>query len=770
MSFRDPSSTKLFSGKIAKLYNRVKTRVFGAGQTHIQAAISNVSVILKKFFTRLQKPLFSYRPIAKGDFVNADSYNNSIEDIKDDLDLMHEESTVAARMSAEVFNIGLLQSAELNRRAAEAASKVADLRLLGGQLDGQTIIAGDDFQDTSRVDGQYATQFPKASVSGREGVCTLNRLSSDNVLSDGAQIEVTPIGITISSNADNTERFYEGDFYDFVGKARPEGGQWNLEELVDPDLLDQLTGDRVPTRGDITDLQGNFGNNDPNAQSDIATVIGGDHTHQAIWHGAYGDDWTPEPLRDGAINDLRQAGSERQVGDPLRPEDITVIDRGATEAEKQSTRQRMIDGSSDSFWECEYVVNAGAAFNNSVVFDADGNISSSLNQQELRNRAVTRDAELSVDLDIYVTLTLNEQRSVNWLSINPMNFGESTFLQIIEVSTASDEGAEFIPVEGLDRNRFANILSSSVNDELQEEDVAATIAPTRSSFTGQGVFSFPARDARKVRFKIRQTTPVPNPYQRMNIELNRTRSYDFGYTASADTNFSRWNRYMKRTVILSYLQTVQVLTGQRSAGEVAAVTDAAAGVSHAQTQTSGGLFGGTTTRSRSFSLNDSGWQMGRSWLETYYDKLRYAIGIREIGAFSYRYTEKAELVSTEFRVPQGIWKMQLQVDEDIPGDFDSAKRYVQYYVSIDNGGTWTEINPIDHPTIYSNGIPVPKTLTVAENIAGPTPDEEGVMDLSDATGVKLKAVFSNEPALDSAENYSPALKSYRLKIFPKAGN
>lgn len=751
MSFKNPSSTKLFSNKIAKLYKRIKDRVFATGENHFQSAVTEVSLILKKFFTRLQKPIFTYKPLVKGDFVNVGTYNDSIEDIKDDLDIVHEESTIAARMSAEVFNIGQAQTTELNRRAAEAASRVADLRLLAGQLDGQTITAGDDFQDRSRIDNQFATQFPRAEVSSRDGVCTLKRIESENVLLEGAVIEITPVGLTISSNIDNTERFYEGDFYDFIGKARPEGGSWNLEELVDPDLLET-----------ITTQPAGFGQQ-PGEELDL----GGEGTEQYTYHGAGGPNWQPEPLRDENINDLRQPGEERQFGDPLRPEDITVIDRGATETEKQEARQRIIDGNADSFWECEYVVNAGSAFDNDVVFGDDGNISTTLSQQELRNRAILRDEEINIDMEIYVTLTLPESRSINWLSVNPMNFGESSFLQIIEISTAETSGAEFIPVEGLDRNRFANILSSSVNDELQEEDVAATLAPSRNSFRGQGVFSFPARQASKVRFKIRQTTPVPNPYQRMSIELNRNRSWDWAYGGKeSGSHIRRYTRYMKRTVILSYLQTVQVMTGARSVGEIAAETNASGGAS--QSAGGRGTFG--SGRSYSAALNDSGWQVGRSWLETYYDKLRYAIGIREVGAYSYKYSDKAEMVSREFQVPQGIWKMQLQVDEDIPADFDSSKRYVQYYVSIDNGGNWTQINPIDHPTIYSNGVPVPKTLTVAENIAGPTPDEEGVMDLSDATSVKLKAVFMNEPALENADNYSPALRSYRLKIFPKAGN
>lgn len=642
----------------------------------------------------------------------------------------------------------------MSRRAAEAASKVTDLRILSGQLDGQSIIAGDDFQDTSRIDLKYATQFPKAEVVGKDGICTLARLDSENILLDGAEINITPVGLSIGSNVDNTERFYEGDFYDFIGKARPEGGNWNLEELVDPTLLDDLSGDRVPTFGDSQDGSNN------------ALFLGGEHTHQNTFHGAGGANWTPPSLRDNAINDLRQPGEERQVGDPLRPEDITVVDRGATEAEKNVARQKIIDGNSDSFWECEYVVNATSLEDENVVFDDNGNLSTSLSQQQLRNRAALLDQTLEIDLEIYVTIKLPETRDVNWLSINPMNFGESTYLQVVEVSTALDEGAGFIPVEGLDNNRFANILSASVNEELQEEDVAAIMAPSRNSFRGQGVFSFPSRSAKMIRFKLRQTTPVPDPYQRMSIELNRNRTWDWAYTGKETGHeFRKYTRYMKRIVTLPYLQTVQVLTGARSISEVAAETSAAPSVS--ATGSSGGFSG---SRSYSASLNDSGWQVGRSWLETFYDKIRYAIGIREVGAFSYRYSNNSELISKEFIVPQGIWKMQLQVDEDIPAGFDSAKRYVRYYISIDNGGSWTEINPIDHPTIYESGIPVPKTLTVAENIAGPTADEEGVMDLKDATGVRVRAVISNEPSLANADNYSPALKSYRLKVFPKAGN
>lgn len=232
-------------------------------------------------------------------------------------------------------------------------------------------------------------------------------------------------------------------------------------------------------------------------------------------------------------------------------------------------------------------------------------------------------------------------------------------------------------------------------------------------------------------------------------------------------------RVLSREVKLTYLQTLMVRGGNRSVGELAGEGGGVGSVSAAtSTPGSPGFFGLFSSPGSSYSMNssDTGWVVQRTWNETEFDKARYAIGLRQIGAYYYKFAKTSELVSIEYGSPKPIAKVQLRVVEQIPVAFPVGGRYILYYVGYDNGLTWHQINPLDHPTIVeASGKVVPRTLTFNPSVGGVAKETDKFITTPEPVmKIRLRAVFLS-PEIDGAEDHSPTLKSYRMLIRPHGG-
>lgn len=233
-------------------------------------------------------------------------------------------------------------------------------------------------------------------------------------------------------------------------------------------------------------------------------------------------------------------------------------------------------------------------------------------------------------------------------------------------------------------------------------------------------------------------------------------------------------RVLSREVKLTYLQSVMVRGGQRSAGELAGEGGGTGSYSgSASTPGSPGFMGIGASGGSSYSAssNDTGWVISRTWDETHFDKTRWAIGIRDIGAFNYRYAPTSEMVSQPFSSPRPIAKVSLRVVEQIPAIFPLGRRYITYYVSPDNGETWHEINPLDHPSYLDDqGRVIPRILTFNPDVGGPSGELRKFVETgSPVIQVRFRAVFRTAEGIDDPERYSPVLRSYRLQLYPFGG-
>jgi hypothetical protein len=348
-------------------------------------------------------------------------------------------------------------------------------------------------------------------------VVTLARIEAINVF-EGANvnIDVKPLnaGITTNPTPDNTNRFYEGNFFDFGGQARPEGGKFHLEEKIKPGVVRSGDGEIK-----MVELESN-----------------------TFFQNA---------------GDLRKGGGLPGDNNPISPDDIQVIDRGASAEEKQQSRLKMVDGNPDTFWECEVVqvaneldriargtpntlstsVGGSAYAPPQYVKKMTGRTKQGVGPQYSvevepnpthdpatpeRLRAFAASAEIDqFDLEVEFIFRLSRPQFLNFLTFNPYNFDEAAWLEIFEVSTSPDQSSAFEIIEGFENNQFQNTLTGEANEELDADEAKNVLSPDRYAYRGQGVWTFPVRTVTRIKFKIRQKTPVPNPYQTLVVQLRR---------------------------------------------------------------------------------------------------------------------------------------------------------------------------------------------------------------------------------------------------------
>lgn len=105
------------------------------------------------------------------------------------------------------------------------------------------------------------------------------------------------------------------------------------------------------------------------------------------------------------------------------------------------------------------------------------------------------DTPLVLDL----TFTLQEEKIINHIHINPVNFGTPTPLKINKIETSKD-GKEFM----------------SIKDEIpikdfvpEEEDNVFELSAPSSKYSGQGFYSFLPRRAKYINIRFEQNTPYP---------------------------------------------------------------------------------------------------------------------------------------------------------------------------------------------------------------------------------------------------------------------
>ena len=429
----------------------------------------------RSFFFSIGSPNSAYNPLIKGVPPSSVQYNRTMEQIQSDIESAYEETRNLDVAQVSAFNFSKTVFAELNARLSEATSKVVDLNLLNGLIDQDILVGGDDFLSTEFIDNDFPLQNSPADVLINSGIVVLQRIGTNNVATPETKVKVVPIepaDISTVPTVNNEERFYEGNFYNYATRARPEGGQWHLESLIDEDRLGGTTGD--------------------------SSFVVRKKTTVGELHAAL-DRVTPVP----------------------DPSSFIVVDLGASEEEKESIRKNMLDEDPSTWWESEYIITAAQPIlDKEEVLSNNGGLTTQVNidSNTLRQRALNNDIE---DLSLEITLEFSEEQMINFITLNPFNFGETAWIDVLGIEIASSD-ENFQPIPNFNQSLFDNTLTNEANEFLNEERQSETLSPSRFSYKGQGVWSFPSQAAKLIKMRIKQRIPVPNPYHKMHVLMTRT--------------------------------------------------------------------------------------------------------------------------------------------------------------------------------------------------------------------------------------------------------
>ena len=510
MNLRQNNRSVFVTERVRALFNRFSAQRIGSERTDVRKHLQDIYEGFKSLYTSIGKPTVKYRPFDPKDIPRSNTYNRTMQEIESDLELAYNETESLGHSFVETFNYANSLSKELDSEGAKASSKVVDLRILGGQFDQNMLIAGDDFNDLSKVDQTAPAQNSRADVNTAQGIATLNRLESENLVNQNVTIKVEPVGprdLTKNPTVGNVDRFYEGNFYDFVNRSRPEGGYFHFEEYLASTVKEQGISRKV------VNTSGGLG-----SQQDIQNLIAAEA----------GD-----------------SGGGRRI----KPQDILVIERGASEPEKEEIRINLVDNNPATFWECEYVVtdlalqdivedgravSEGGTFSQKQLAEGEeviNNLDVTPTLNDLRTRTELTTAGSDDDLIIEITVTLDSPGPVNWISINPNNFNETAWTDVLDISYSDDSSSAFSTIPGFANDIHDNILTDHANAEITSEEQSSILAPDRYSYKGLGVWSFEAVTARIIKIRLRQRTGVPDPYQRLAIRLHRTFRQTFTTTS-----------------------------------------------------------------------------------------------------------------------------------------------------------------------------------------------------------------------------------------------
>lgn len=691
----------------------------------------------KDFFTNLGKPTIVKKLIKKGSPARSSEYNDYMVQINNDLTLGYKQTDALASVIVRDFNYSEADRQMLKNRVSKIASTTVDYSFYSNGAKSQSIFASDDFTDNKKFDfTKVSAGANAAELISNEGVVTLKR--TGNIDRSSLVNRVTGIKESIPEwDPSSQTGGYEGLYFGVKGEPRPEGGKWHVQFAAD--------------------------------------------------------------------------GS-------------TMYEIGASEEEKMPRRLQMFDNNPDTFWEVELNTTAVIGYQdktsgkqisveefNQLVADevtspnvntSGGTVVTSNTGSLIENYIPVSSAGSSRFLTCSFIAYLRTPVTLNWISMNPNNFGESNYFDILSIQTSAD-GQKFDELEGFADHEYSIELTNLANSELNPQQLKDTLSPDQFKYAGMGVWSFAPRTVRMIKFDLRQSRAYAKYYDVLMVQTSQTitttttkKSFFGGKKVSTDTQTI--TKDIEIPYLIGMISGFDVLSLDEatfsnsekglSSGEAAlrgaaiglgvsaAVGFADLGLSIVVGAVIGLFFGSKKTVDRQVSPQT----ITKQWTVTKNDRSRFAMGIRDINVYSYTFAESSEFVSVPFLSPKPISKLALKVDETIPSIFYSTDSTVQtendwltYFVSIDDGTSWSRISPASHRTTYGadGSSIVPEIININSDV--PSVDRENpsaYIDVAtDVYSVRFKAVLKRPTDINNAESYTPILSKYSLQIFPVGG-
>lgn len=498
--------------------------------------LADAMSVFKSFFDNIGNPEFTPIELKTGDTPRSADYNSNLKQIYNDISRFYKEIQNLNTANIKSFNYSQVVTNEIRKRAESIAGIVLDLNILNGFTRGDVIVAGDDFINFDKIDQSAGLSASKVELISNGSGVSLARSGSNNLTSDPRiKIQVVPLtpqggagqsAVNTAPTPGNFTRFYEGCYYALLGQARPEGGRFNIQNIT------------VPARPPEPEPE-----DKPLEQADKSK----ESSIESKRKGPFGKKQGKKKKR-GKLGFLagiarfirnRRRNTSKPDEEPTPPPpapsepESYFLEYGASEEEKEITRRKMFDNNPDTFWECEYIVSVENPLlpditeslivtespdstntnENSTYADADSPTAAAIqiDVNNLNLEAVERD---SLDFTIDIVVTLPQQQNVNFVSINPVLFSKNAFIDVVDISTTTEEEGVFVTVDGWESLRFAKTITPEANEYLTDSQVEASLAPSRFNYTGQGIYPFPTTIAKKIKVTLLMRNPTAQIYEK----------------------------------------------------------------------------------------------------------------------------------------------------------------------------------------------------------------------------------------------------------------
>jgi hypothetical protein len=715
------------------------------------SVFSDLFKAFKDFFSRLGKPTIQKRLLKAGSPARSSDYNDTMTEIDNDIHVAYGEVDSLSSAVVKDFNYSEAERQGLLNRVRKLSSDVIDYSLYASGAKSQSIYASDSFTDSQKIDYSFVgAGFTPAQLVTSQGLVTLHRNS--NI--DRNPLVRTVLGVRESIpvwDVASETGGYEGLYFGLKNEARPEGGVWHISYSED--------GQRLYEHG--TDDDGNMPNrlkmfdNNPDTFWEV-------ELNTPVTTG-YRNTVTGQQISVSEFNQL--------VNNEITSPSVNTIGGTVTTGETGSLVERYVPvaGEADgTYLRCSFVVN------------------------------------------------LAQNSTINWISLNPMNFGHSLFLEVLSIQT-SEDGKSFTELEGFDDHEYETTITDRANSELNPTEVQAVLSTDKFKYAGMGIWTFAPRTVKSIKFDLRQMRSYIKDYDVVMVELEQTvttttqTSSWFGLKKSSSTSSQTFRKNVEvpylTGVIAGYdvmsLEAGSTTTSMPKPNVITPVITAALGAVAGGVAVTGALYLatigtaafpvvgtiigaiigyvlGSLWGSKKSETTVSPTKINRQWTQTKSDRSRFAIGVRDINLYAYSFSEKSEVVSIPWVSPAPISRITLSVDEQIPKAFysDSSRAgtendWIKYYISVNNGASWTRISPITHKlTMSEDGVnPVPEIVYINSEITGSsrTNPLAYIDSPNPVYEVRFKAALSRPTTMADADSYTPVLMQYALQIYPLGG-
>ena len=314
-------------------------------------------------------------------------------------------------------------------------------------------------------------------------------------------------------------------------------------------------------------------------------------------------------------------------------------------------------------------------------------------------------------LRMKLVVELPEEETINWITLDPYYADNANGRIVVKSIKSSMNGFDYEPLyEGqMELNQTINATAQTyrLGDLFTGKNT-----PEKGNYSGQGVWSFPQRQARFIEFVLEQ----PQSYR----EIVGQAVY---YLIRSNNTFPiqiAEPEELKNAEAGDYVRTID---GER------------------------------VTYRKEIQASTAGW--------------RYAIGIRDIGLMQHQYDQKSHFISKPYKAPRDIERLVLYSKEILPESYldivSKNNDWIQYEVSFDDMD-WTRISPM-HQEPLNDDFP-PKILEVntrAIDLTEAFQVHKKLVESENPTQVRLR-ITMQRPEEQGFENTTPIVEEVALKM------